>query len=72
MKHPITGEEWEFVDGAMPQAYSDDDYYAICNGYCEPERLLARADQLMSVNEAVMVLESFFHAARELELIEEM
>lgn len=52
--------------------YSDDDFYALCNGYCNPEELLEDANQVNEVLEAVALLEQFISEARESGAIGEM
>ena len=64
--------KFQFKKNAKPIAYSDDDFYALCNGYCEPEDLLLYGRQAEEVRHAQMVLEDFFAQARDAGLIEEM
>ena len=63
---------FRFVKGAPAQYYSDDDFYALCNGYCDPESILADGEQARAVRDAAALLQAFFEQARDAGAIGEM
>lgn len=64
--------EWNFVEDPEDQSSSDDDWYSLCNGYIEPEAVLADEEQITMVREAEAVLASFFAALYEADIRIEM
>ena len=63
---------WDFVKDPPDQSHSEEDFYALANGYIKPEAVLNDPEQIDAVNEALFVLQSFFDALRDADIIEEM
>lgn len=63
--------DWKFKEDVEPQGSSNGFWYDICNGYIEPEKLLADNTQLISLNVALKLVESFERALEKAELLNE-
>lgn len=64
--------KWKWKENANKQEPSDEDFYALCNGYIIPEDMLADSEQVKAVISVRALLESFFSEARNASIIEEM
>jgi hypothetical protein len=63
---------WTFKDDAYAQAFSDDEFYALENGFFKPELLLEDQAQVDEVLDAVATIRSFIDACSEADLLELM
>jgi len=64
--------EWNFKDDAKPQGSSDGFWYDLTDGgYIDPDVLLADAEQIKLIDDAIKLLLSFQSALEENELLNE-
>lgn len=65
-------DDWKFLDDPKDQTHSEEDFYALCNGYIKPEEVLSDEEQIREVEYACQLLQSFFYTLREKEIIQEV
>ena len=63
--------DWKFKDGAKPQGHSYGFWDDINEGYITPIELLADPQQLKSLEDALVIVQSFKQALNKAGLIEE-
>lgn len=63
--------KWNFKPDHVEYGGSEDNWYAITEGYIEPANCLTDAAQIKRVNAAIGVLQSFFEAAYAAGVLEE-
>jgi len=62
---------WEFKGDVETVVMDNDGWYSLCEGYLEPEKILADEEQIKKVLEARDTLESFFGALEDQDFYEE-
>jgi len=64
--------KWKFIEDPPDQSHSDEEWYALNNGYIKPEAVLADQAQIDALEAAIDLIHSFFDALDEAGIRTEM